>query len=425
MDATLVFALQVTDDNGETDLDVVTITVVPLDNVPPSADAGDDQTVEGGGTVTLSAAASSDPDEDDLSFSWAQIDGEPVSLDNTTAETLTFELANIDDTLVFEVTVDDGQGHSATDTVTVTSSRLAPILLLVNRLGNSVVGFVDPGTLDGNVAPDTEIVGDLTTLAGPTDVLVNLTNDLVVSQSGTDALQLFGDPEVTTGNIAPPTTVLGPSTLISDPAAMAYDATEDLIFVANKGDNTDILVFTNPTVCCFNDDLAPIRVISIPVLSLLTGMHMTPDNDLYVVDNNNAAVLVFAEASTLRGDVEPDRTLTSDAFEDPFNVFVDDDDRLYVVNNGGSVQVFEGASDLSGDLVPDVDVDIEGSRFLTAIVGDVEGRIYVVDFDENAIYVFDGFPAEGGTISPDRTIRGDLTRLDGPIRAFVWQRSNR
>lgn len=137
--ATYVFELTATDPSGASNSDRVTIqtlgqggVVVPV-NSPPVADAGPDATIASGATlVRLDATGSSDPDGDTLSFRWTQVSGSNVTLRNSNLANATFSapsgIAAQQQQLVFQVTVTDPGGLSATDTVTYTvSGNRAPV----------------------------------------------------------------------------------------------------------------------------------------------------------------------------------------------------------------------------------------------------------------------------------------------------------
>jgi hypothetical protein len=112
----LTFELTVADGSGNFDTDEVTVSV----NRPPLADAGDDQLVNEGDTVTLDGTGSSDPDLDALEYSWDQNLGDPVVLTGATTAQPTFTAPAAASTLTFELTVDDGNGADDTDSVTIT-----------------------------------------------------------------------------------------------------------------------------------------------------------------------------------------------------------------------------------------------------------------------------------------------------------------
>ncbi len=91
-------------------------------NVPPSADAGSDQSdIEPFSTVTLSGSAS-DTDGTIASAAWTQTAGTPVTLSNPTGLTTTFEAPGTinGETLTFQLSATDDQGDTSTDTVHVT-----------------------------------------------------------------------------------------------------------------------------------------------------------------------------------------------------------------------------------------------------------------------------------------------------------------
>jgi hypothetical protein len=78
----------------------------PEVNEPPIADAGADQTVDAGVTVTLDGTGSSDPEGRGLTFAWTQVSGPSVTLNGAGTDQPTFDAADAG-TYVFELTVDD------------------------------------------------------------------------------------------------------------------------------------------------------------------------------------------------------------------------------------------------------------------------------------------------------------------------------
>lgn len=92
-------------------------------NSPPTADAGDDQNVDEGETVTLDGSASSDTDGTIASYSWTQTSsGTQVTLSGANTATPTFtapEVGPEGETLTFALTVTDDDGATSTDSVDV------------------------------------------------------------------------------------------------------------------------------------------------------------------------------------------------------------------------------------------------------------------------------------------------------------------
>ena len=99
-----------------------------LRNQGPQADAGPDQTVDEGTTVTLDGTNSSDSDDGIASYQWTQTSGTSVTIDNDTAAQATFVAPDSgppNEMLTFELEVNDNSGVSDTDSVTVYVSHEA------------------------------------------------------------------------------------------------------------------------------------------------------------------------------------------------------------------------------------------------------------------------------------------------------------
>ncbi|MCG8671316.1 MAG: PKD domain-containing protein [Pseudomonadales bacterium] len=124
-----VWDLVVNDGEFDSPADSVTINFVVND--APTADAGDDQTVEVGDLVSLNGDQSSDPEGESITYSWtitSSPGGSSASLSNASIVNPTFipdEAGDYDIRLV----VNDGENDSSGDTVTITATvaNIAPV----------------------------------------------------------------------------------------------------------------------------------------------------------------------------------------------------------------------------------------------------------------------------------------------------------
>ena len=168
----------------------------------PIADAGSDQSVVEGHTVTLDGSQSSDPNDAVAVYEWIQLSGPTVWLSNENAAKPTFVAPPItqQSTITFELTVYDTGGYSDSDTVEISITD------------NGIQGLPN----------------DVTTFYTSTGMVMGIKTD---SQSGLASLHTI-DPE---GNT------------ISDrkgmPENLMYGLIDFKIAVDNPGRGTTVTVF--------------------------------------------------------------------------------------------------------------------------------------------------------------------------------------
>ena len=168
--------LTVTDDDGATNTDTTNADITESPNTAPVADAGRDQAATVGDTVALDGSGSSDVDNDPLTFAWiflARPPGSAASLTNPTSVTPSFT-PDLPGDYSIELTVDDGNGGTATDTVTITAAAIGMAISLEDSLvgvGRTTEGTITldnpapPGGITVTLSLDTAIA-----TVDPTDV---------------------------------------------------------------------------------------------------------------------------------------------------------------------------------------------------------------------------------------------------------------
>ena len=169
---THIFRLTVTNDQSETSTDTVTITIIPP-ATGPTIDAGNDRIVEPNSIVQLNAIAS-DTNGQIISYMWEKTSiGGNITLINERTSNPIFisdDLSMTDTMLehVFEVTVRDNHGLSATDTVTISvlPANQIPIITLIETLSvesgspvNISPTIIDPDGDNGNLMYSWERTG--------------------------------------------------------------------------------------------------------------------------------------------------------------------------------------------------------------------------------------------------------------------------
>jgi hypothetical protein len=145
-----VFNLTVNDGKVSSTPSSVTITIV-AQNTSPVANAGQDMHAYVGDDVVLDASGSYDPDLDTITFTWTQVSGASMVIQNNTSAQAFFT-PTTSGVFEFKVAVYDGQVTSTDNViVTVDNANQVPI---ANAGSNIVAAAGQTITLDGSASYD-------------------------------------------------------------------------------------------------------------------------------------------------------------------------------------------------------------------------------------------------------------------------------
>ncbi|MGI9335711.1 MAG: PKD domain-containing protein, partial [Gammaproteobacteria bacterium] len=225
-------------------------------NTAPVADAGADQSVTTGDTVTLDGSRSSDADNDPLTFTWSftvRPEGSTATLEVGADPAAPSFIADLAGTYVVQLMVNDGTENSPADTVMIVASDpLVPI-----ELGSTIVGKHLQVAFGGTLGEPAPVGGTVVSITSSDPARLLLSTDAT----------LTGDPEVSMtvpeGTAAIPTFYLqalqGVGTAVIAASATGYEAASTVISLAPSG-----FVIDSPrsiTTRSFSNDV-PVRVRS-------------------------------------------------------------------------------------------------------------------------------------------------------------------
>ncbi len=159
------FQLTVTDNSGATAKDTVRVTVNPVPNQPPVANAGTDQTITlPTNTVNLNGSASSDPDGTISTYAWAKISGPASATIANPGQATTAVNSLVQGVYEFQLTVTDNSGASAKDTVRITVNP-APNQPPVANAGTDQTITLPTNTVNLNGSASSDPDGTISTYA--------------------------------------------------------------------------------------------------------------------------------------------------------------------------------------------------------------------------------------------------------------------
>lgn len=238
-----VVKLLVNDGKVNSTQDTVTITTTG-GNTAPVANAGPDQSVQMGATVTLNGSGSTDADSNPLTYDWSFVSvpsGSAATLSNPTAAMPSF-VADKAGQYVAQLVVNDGTVNSTPDTVSIAAAagNTAPV---ANAGLDQTVAVGASVILDGSASRDadrnalsyqwaltTKPAGSAATLSNSTTAMPNFVADVAgqyVGQLIVNDGTVNSAPDTVTitagiGNTAPVATV-GPDQTVADGATVTLD----------------------------------------------------------------------------------------------------------------------------------------------------------------------------------------------------------
>ena len=330
---THIFTLTITDTRNATSTDTVTVTVISP-NIPPVANAGNDQIVTSGSEVTLDGSNSEDDGHDGeiISYHWERIDGSSkneITLSDPNIVNPTFIADTLEDgsrpvTHIFRLTVTDNRASVVTDDnepsidtdevmITIMSNNILPI---VDAGQDQIVGSVVTVTLNGSASDSgyssgissylwerIDGTGKNVTLTNPTTLTPTFVTELLDQGSSTvshifrltvtdtngatatDTVTIFVDapnaPPV--ANAGPDQTVLAEDVVMLDGSGTDIDSNDENLTYSWEhvgGSNSRQITLTNPTT------LTPTFTAD----SIIAGYpNITQVFELTVTDSENAS----------------------------------------------------------------------------------------------------------------------------------------
>ncbi|MBV5314134.1 MAG: hypothetical protein JZU47_12605, partial [Prolixibacteraceae bacterium] len=151
-DTPYTFSLVVSDGSLSSAVDQVVINVKQVNKVPV-ANAGPDQTLNEGATVTLDGSASSDPDGTTVTYLWTPPAG--ITLSSNTVQKPTFTAPEVatDTPYTFSLVVSDGSLSSAVDQVVINVKQVNKVPV-ANAGPDQTLNEGATVTLDGSASSD-------------------------------------------------------------------------------------------------------------------------------------------------------------------------------------------------------------------------------------------------------------------------------
>jgi len=395
----LKFALIARDDRGAISSPAIAVITIRHINHPPVANAGTDQVVNPGYIATLDGSKSKDPDSgDSLTYSWKQVGGPTVLLNDATSSMATFTApSNIpsDTILVFELTVKDSKNSTSASTVKVTDKYVPPPnkLPIANAGTDQLVNANTTVSLDGSASSDPD--GNVTSYSW----MQTTGSAVTLDQPNTDS-PMFTAPSLSTDTTLKfSLTVKDNKGASSNNPAIVTVTVKPLISTAPSNTSPPLISSasnnqTNASTSENNSTVPNMRSILGKDIPLNGNIATTPETCKTTMSNltSNHSSKVYStnEYSFVRTWPLTYTGPSNDGqFTNPFGIAIDSSNNVYVADTGNNrIQKF----DSNGKFITKWGSEgIEDGQFglLHGIGVDTTGNVYVSDTGNNRIQKFD------------------------------------
>ncbi|MBX3167473.1 MAG: hypothetical protein KF760_08670 [Candidatus Eremiobacteraeota bacterium] len=292
-------------------------------------------------------------------------------------------------------------------------------MLVSNRGASTIAHFLRASTAEGAILPQTSIRGSNTRLAQPGQLSYDpASQSLIVPNGGDNSILFFEDVLNQSESVPPKRFLNGIGTQLNRPVGVHYDSAHDELYVANGGSNSVVIFGSASTI---EGATAPLRTLggSATKISSLSAILLDSSTDrLWVADPVANALLVFNNASTLNGNLPPNRIILGS------NTQLQAPQSLLLINQQlfvgctSSILRFDNSDSLDGNIAPTA--TIQGASTLLSrpqqmVLRPDKEELFVVDSGAAAVLVFENPTTINGGPAPLRRIQGSQTGFTDPV----------
>jgi len=293
------------------------------------------------------------------------------------------------------------------------------VMLVSNRGAATIAHFRRATTADGAILPQVYLRGANTRLAQPGQLTYDPTlHRLIVPNGGDNSILFFDDVLNSAEGVPPKRFLTGIGTQLNRPVSVVLDSAHDELYVANGGSNS-VVMFSNAST--IDGATAPLRTLSGSATKIagISAIWLDTGTDrLWVADPVSGALLVFNNASTINGNVPPNRYIIGSntrLISPQSMLFIN---KQLFVGCTSSILRFDNSDTLDGNVVPTT--TIEGSTTLLSrpqqmVLRPDKDELYVVDAGAAAVLVFEKPETFSGAPPPLRRIQGAQTGFADPV----------